>query len=45
MIPSTKRLDEMTHEELIDLQASYCDDEDYQSAEDLEQYMNRRFGY
>ena len=38
-------LDRLTHEELIDLQASYCDDEDYQKAEEIEQYINKRFGY
>ena len=40
-----EKLDRLTHEELIDLQASYCDDEDYQKAEDIERYMEGRFGY
>ncbi len=40
-----KRLEQMTYEELIDLQASYCDDEDYSKAEEIEQFMNRKFGF
>ena len=30
------RLDKMTYDELMDLRASYCDDEDYQSAQYLQ---------
>lgn len=37
-------LHNLSDQELIDLQTQYCNEEDYESAEAIEQFINRKSG-
>lgn len=40
-----KNLDNLSNEELIDLQGVYLQEEDYESAQEIESYLERRNTY